>query len=86
MDDAASGLQAAGRNAASMANDLGRRARDAADKAGEVAGRAGDWVREQKLAESATSYVVENPGKAVGIAVAAGAVLALLFSRRRPWP
>lgn len=86
MEDATSTLQSAGRSAASVANDFGRRAREVADRAGEAAGRAEKWVREQKLAETATSYVLENPAKAIGVAVVAGAVLAMLFSRRRNWP
>ena len=90
MDDARNTMESAGRGAASMANDFGRRAKDVADKvadkASDMTDRASDWMREQKIAENATSYVVENPAKAIGIAVAAGAILALLFSRRRQWP
>lgn len=86
MDEVRSGIQSAGDNAASLANDLGRRARDAADKASQAAARASDWMREQRLAEQATTYVTENPARAIGVAVAAGALVAFLLTRRRHWP
>ncbi len=86
MDNARSAIQSAGDNAASVANDLGRRARDVADKASHAASRASDWMRDQRLAEQATTYVTQNPAKAIGVAVAAGALLAFLLTRRRDWP
>lgn len=86
MDDARTAIQSAGDNAASLATDVGRRAREVADKAGQAASRASEWMREQRLAEQATTYVTENPAKALGVAVAAGALLAFLLTRRRQWP
>lgn len=86
MDDLTRAAESAGRGASSLADEVSRRARDIADSAGTAAGRASDWVREQKLAENASAYVNANPGKALGAALIAGALLAFLFTRRKNWP
>jgi ElaB/YqjD/DUF883 family membrane-anchored ribosome-binding protein len=86
MDDLTRAMDSTGRSASSLAGEVSRRARDLADRAGTAAGRASDWVREQKLAENATTYVNDNPGKAVVAALVAGALLAFLFTRKKNWP
>ena len=86
MEDLTRAADSAGRSASSLADEVTRRARDLADRAGTAAGRASDWMREQKLAENASTYVNANPGKALGVALLAGALLAFLFTRKKNWP
>jgi len=86
MDNARTAIQSAGDSAASLANDLGRKACDVADRTSQAASRASEWMRHQRLAEQATTYVTDNPAKAVGVAVVAGALLAFLLTRRGQWP
>ncbi len=76
-------------------DNISERAHHAIDTASDKAGQAADWLdqRQQslrqsrdKLMGSCTSYIAENPAKAVGIALAAGLALSLIFggsNRRR---
>ena len=90
MDNVSSSAQSAAQRAASrfdsVADNVTQRARDVMDDVAERAGRASDWVREQKIAENASAYVSSNPAKALGAAVVAGALLAYLFTRKKNWP
>ena len=86
MENASSAFETAGKQATSLADDVSRRARDVADRATSAAERAAEWVRQQKLGENAAAYVTSNPAKALGVALAAGALLAFLFTRKKNWP
>ncbi len=57
-----------------VAGDVKQKARDLRDKIAETS-----W---DDVVDKTSSFVRDNPGKAIGIALAAGFVLGLLFRRR----
>ena len=80
--------------AAPYINTLSKRAHEAIDVATDKAGVAAEWLGErqqtlrqthEKMMGSCTSYITENPMRAVGIALATGLAISLIFggSKRR---
>jgi len=73
-------------------NTLSERAHKAIDVATNKAGTAAEWLGErqhslkqsqEKMMGNCSSYICENPMRSVGIALAAGLVVSLLFGGKR---
>lgn len=84
VDDAEALLRATAGQAGEKVAEARSRAEESVRAAKERIGKMEEDLleRTREIADSADSYVRENPWRAVGIAAAAGLVLGLLMSRR----